>query len=117
MNVGETLKRRLMPFEELFNLKYPAEAAEDPAQLFLFSKFRITAVTTEDHKMNVWNGTHPVEGNSVEHICQAGTKVLVWMVSRFGDVGITDNLVDAHGYDVRIDPSKLVYWQVTRERS
>jgi hypothetical protein len=31
----------------------------------------------------------------------AGTKVRVWMVSRFGDLGITDNLINPTGYDVR----------------
>lgn len=30
-----------------------------------------------------------------------GTKVRIWMVSRFGDVGITDNL-NGHGYCARV---------------
>jgi len=37
------------------------------------------------------------------HICKAGTTVRVWMVSRFGDCGITDNLGnDARGYDAAL---------------
>ncbi len=51
--------------------------------------------------MSVWNGIHPVEENTAKHICKAGTKVRVWMVSRFGDVGVTDNLETPKGYDVR----------------
>jgi len=69
--------------------------------------FKIYADTTKDLEMNVWNGKHPVEENSTSHICKKGTKVLVWMVSRFGDVGVTDNLIDANGYHVRgLDPDK-----------
>lgn len=30
-----------------------------------------------------------------------GTKVRVWMVSRMGDVGVTDNLTNPKGYDIR----------------
>ena len=67
----------------------------------------ITATTKKDFEMNVWNGTHPVEENSKKHICKAGTRVRIWMVSRFGDVGITDNLKDSHGYDARIDVEDL----------
>ncbi len=33
----------------------------------------------------------------------SGTKVKVVMASRFGDVGITDNLNAENGYDARID--------------
>ena len=51
--------------------------------------------------MNVWNGTHPVAENTTKHICKAGTRVMVWMVSRFGDVGVTDNLENPKGYNVR----------------
>lgn len=63
--------------------------------------FEIYAKTTKDLEMNVWNGMHPVEENTTKHICKAGTKVRVWMVSRFGDVGVTDNLKNPKGYDVR----------------
>ena len=115
LKVGESTKRKMLPFDDLFNLKYPAEVDIDPLWLGLFHKFRITATTTEDHEMHVWNGTHPVDVNTTVHTCKAGTEVLVWMVSRFGDVGITDNLVDARGYSIRIDPDKLIYWVITRE--
>jgi hypothetical protein len=63
--------------------------------------YDIYAKTTKDLEMNVWNGIHPVEQNTTKHICKAGTKVMVWMVSRFGDVGVTDNLENPKGYDVR----------------
>ena len=61
----------------------------------------VTAITKKDFEMKVWNGIHPVEENTTTHICKAGTRVRVWMVSRFGDAGITDNLKNPKGYDCR----------------
>jgi hypothetical protein len=116
LKVGESIQLPRLIFYELFNLKYPAEATEDPMQLFLFSKFRITAETATDNEMRRWNGKDSSKDeNFIRHICTAGTTVLVWMVSRFGDVGITDILVDAVGYDVRVDPSTLINWVITRK--
>lgn len=67
--------------------------------------YEIYAKTKKDVEMSVWNGNHPVEENSTTHICKAGTKVRIWMVSRFGDVGITDNITNPTGYGARnIDP-------------
>lgn len=66
-----------------------------------WNKFEIYAKTTKDLEMNVWNGKHPVEENTTRHICKSGTKVRVWMVSRFGDVGVTDNLKNPKGYETR----------------
>lgn len=37
----------------------------------------------------------------------AGTKVKIVMVSRFGDVGITDDLTAEHGYLARVGLEKL----------
>jgi hypothetical protein len=66
-----------------------------------WNKYEIYAKTTKDLEMSVWNGVHPVKENTNKHICKAGTKVRVWMISRFGDVGVTDNLINPKGYDVR----------------
>lgn len=57
--------------------------------------------------MRVWNGKCPVEDNMAYHIAPTGTKVRLWMASRLGDVGITDNLIDPVGYDARIDPEQV----------
>lgn len=110
LKVGERLHKPDLSFEELFNLKYP----EDPDEMMLFHKFEITAMLTKPVVMNVWNGTHPPEKNTRKHTAPKGTKVRVWMVSRFGDVGITDRLEDAHGYDTRIDQGLLVSWTITK---
>ena len=67
----------------------------------------IYAVTTEDVEMHVWNGKHCEDKDFARHICPAGTKVRIWMVSRFGDIGITDNLIDPVGYDARVEPYVL----------
>jgi hypothetical protein len=116
LKVGESIQLPTLSFDDLFNLKYPAEVAVDPLQLFLFSKFRITAETATDNEMLRWNGKDSSKDeNFIRHICPAGTTVLVCMVSRFGDVGITDILVDAVGYDTRIDQSTLINWVITRK--
>jgi hypothetical protein len=116
LKVGESILLPTLSFDDLFNLKYPIEANEDPNWLFLFSKFRIIAETTTDHEMCRWNGKDSSKDeNFIRHICPAGTTVLVWMVSRFGDVGITDILVDAVGYDTRIDQDTLINWVITRK--
>ncbi|MFA5366689.1 MAG: hypothetical protein WC333_02295 [Dehalococcoidia bacterium] len=109
------VKRETLTFDELFNLKYPAEVEQDPTAMFLWGRFEIHARTKKDFEMHVWNGTHPVEKNTTEHICKAGTKVRVWMVSRMGDLGITDNLKDPHGYDCRgVEAEDLYDWEFVR---
>ena len=63
--------------------------------------YEIYATTKKDLNMDVWNGRHPVDKNTKTHICKSGSRVRVWMVSRFGDVGVTDNLVNPVGYNTR----------------
>jgi hypothetical protein len=82
-------------FEDLFELKN----SRDPVCNW-YNKV-ITATTKKDFTMEVWNGNHPPEKNTISHVCKAGTRVRIWMVSRFGDCGITDNLKNPHGYDCR----------------
>ena len=88
-------------FFKLWDLKCIQHWKEDQKHLKNWSSFDIYAKTTKDLEMNVWNGTHPVEENTRKHICNSGTKVRVWMISRFGDVGVTDNLENPSGYDIR----------------
>jgi hypothetical protein len=57
--------------------------------------------------MYVWNGKYSEAKDYANHTCPKGTKVRIWMVSRFGDIGITDNLIDPKGYDARVDPEFL----------
>ncbi len=85
-------------WDKLFDLKNSKE----------WKEMKVYAKTTKEVVMQVWNGKHPVDENTSNHNCKAGTKVLVWMVSRMGDVGITDNLVDARGYSARVDPDKYL---------
>lgn len=63
--------------------------------------YNVYATTTKDIEMRVWNGNHPYDENVTTHVCRAGTRVRIWTVSRFGDVGITDNLENPRGYDAR----------------
>lgn len=111
MNSGESFTVADVKFEELFLLKYPPGVADDPSLMFTYNKFKIFAKLKEDHNMQKWNGHHPVEENIRDYVCLKDTKVLVWMVSRMGDVGITPNLEDASGYECRLDPAKLYDWE------
>ena len=114
----QKINRDSLSFEELFNLKYPVEVATDPTAMFLWGHFEIYARIKKDCEMNVWNGKHPVEENTTSHICKAGTKVRVWMVSRFGDIGITDNLDNPTGYDNRGVAAEDMYdWEIIKIRN
>lgn len=110
--VGDTIKRESLSFEELFNLKYPVESYDfESEHKFIWYKFQITATTLKDFPMKVWNG-HNADPEYTEHVCPTGTKVLIWMVSRFGDIGITDNLTDPKGYDCRgVEEFELTNWE------
>lgn len=73
----------------------------------------VWATLTEPATMRVWDGSHPVEEHTVEHVTPAGATVLVTMASRFGDVGIRDSRLNppCHGYDSRVTPDKLTDWR------
>ena len=90
-------------FFKLWDLKCVQKWKEEQKHLKDWYSYEIYAKTTKDLTMSVWNGKHEpsVEANCKEHICKAGTRVRVWMVSRFGDAGVTDNLTNPKGYDVR----------------
>lgn len=98
---GESFERETLSFDELFNLKYPEECKQDPFQMFLWNKFFIDAKTTIPIKIN-------------EEIHPANTEVRVWMVSRFGDVGITNNMLKS-GYDTRVPIEQLYNFKITKK--
>ena len=64
----------------------------------------VTKPTTLSFYQGYWDENEPV---TVDHEIPAGTTVKVVMWSRFGDVGITDDLTADHGYGARVDPSEL----------
>jgi len=96
-------KRKRITFDDLWLLKCQSHfnitnKTKEPT----WYDFIITAVTKKDFVMEVWNGKSSSDKrNFKNHICKAGSKVRVWMVSRFGDAGITDNLINPNGYDCR----------------
>jgi len=115
MKIDDILKKDNLTFEELFNLKYPVETKIDPKWMFFWSNFHIFAKTNKEFTMNVWNGIHPVDENSSEHICPINSKVRIWMVSRMGDVGITDNFINPKGYDCRgVETDDLYDWEIIK---
>lgn len=112
-NSGEVITRNFISFEELFEVKQP----EEMKYRSLWYNLEIYAKTNKDFTMRVWNQVHPVEGNTTEHTCASGTRVRVWMVSRFGDIGITDNIVNPIGYDCRgVDVEDLTNWEFVKIR-
>ncbi len=56
------------------------------------------------HFTGQWNGTEPVFRGVP---CEAGRRVKIVMVSRFGDVGITEDLSAESGYGARVLLSDL----------
>lgn len=90
-------------FYKLWDIMCVKKWKEEDKDKMSWSDYEIYAKTTKDFTMSVWNGSHDpsVEKNCKDHICKAGTRVRVWMVSRMGDAGITDNLINPKGYDVR----------------
>jgi hypothetical protein len=68
-------------------------------------KYKIHATTTRDITMFHHDPNAPFRYDTpnpyIESICPKGTRVRVWMVSRFGDVGVTDNIENPIGYNVR----------------
>jgi hypothetical protein len=90
-------------FFKLWDLKCIQKWKEEDKDKKDWYDYEIFAKTTRDVEMSVWNGQHEpsVEANCKKHICKAGTRVRVWMVSRFGDVGVTDDMVNPKGYDAR----------------
>jgi hypothetical protein len=112
LNVGETLKRKSLTFDEVFNLKYPIEVKTDPSWLLFYHKFQLFAITNKEFEMNVWDSTTRTNG---KHLCPKDTKVRIWMVSRFGDFGITDNLKDPNGYHCRgVLDTELYDWEIVK---
>ncbi len=90
-------------FFKLWDLKCTKRWKEEESHLKDWYSYEIYAKTTRELTMSVWNGSHnpSVEANYKKHVCESGTRVRVWMVSRFGDVGVTDNLINPKGYDIR----------------
>lgn len=62
-------------------------------------RYMTTKVPMELYK---WNQKHPVDDNTSVVDLPIGTRVKIVMASRFGDVGITDDLSAEYGYHNRI---------------
>ena len=103
--IGRTLTARTRDknpmFFELWDLKHVKSLTNQCKHSKDWYSYEIYAKTTKDVEMTVWNGNHPFEKNTTKHICKSGTRVRVWMVSTFGDVGVTDNLETPKGYEAR----------------
>jgi hypothetical protein len=57
--------------------------------------------------LSIWNQRRANEPEYTEKPLPIGTRVKIVMVSRFGDVGITDDLTADNGYHLRIDIPEL----------
>lgn len=66
----------------------------------------VLATLVEPVKFAKWQG-HYADPEFIVGIWPVGTPVKIVMVSRFGDVGITDDLSAVRGYHARVDLSVL----------
>ena len=64
----------------------------------------VTKPTTLSFYQGYWDKNEPV---MADREIPAGTTVKIVMWSRFGDVGITDDLEAEHGYGARVNLSEL----------
>lgn len=108
MNEEQKLNREKYPiFFKLWDIKCVEKWKEENKDKKGWCDYTFYAKTTKDIEMSVWNG-HNAKPEYSDHVCKAGTKVLIWMVSRMGDVGITDNLKDALGYSARVEADEYL---------
>lgn len=77
------------------------------------------ATLAQNVTMSVWSGKHPVDENSEEYEAYKGDRVLVTMISRFGDVGIRGRDLEpaTNGYHARVEPEHLTDWSRTLDPS
>lgn len=70
-----------------------------------FDTHVITGKLQKDVEMSDWNPTTRLFTR--KRIVTKGTKVRIVMLSRLGDMGITDQLDKNHGYGSRISPNDI----------
>lgn len=63
--------------------------------------------TKEPITLRIWNQRRFGEPEYTDKALPPGTRVKIVMASRFGDVGITDDLTVENGYHLRVDISEL----------
>lgn len=101
---GEVFNAPELSFEDVFSIKYPEGYKEEISLRFFWSKFTIEANINTD-----------VVHFSDNIKILKNDRVRVWMVSRMGDFGITSNLGNPTGYDIRgIKAEELFNWSFYR---
>ena len=70
-----------------------------------------------DVTLGIWNGRHPPQENMTQVVVKKGSTLKIVMISRFGDVGLTNDLDAEHGYHTRVEPDdgSIVDIRWTRE--
>lgn len=63
--------------------------------------------TKEPMTLKIWNQRRHGEPEYTDKPLPIGTRVKIVMVSRFGDVGITDDLTAENGYHLRVNIDEL----------
>jgi len=77
-------------------------------QTWKFRYARLKKDVTGLRYLGRWGKVGNLEGPMMETIpLSAGTLVKIVMVSRFGDVGITERLEDEYGYIIRVELADL----------
>ena len=91
------MPRQLTPAEEeMLRELYEAKAAHKHKTAY--------CTVARPLVLHKWNGSHPPEQNMTDVVVQPGATLKIVMVSRLGDVGLTDDLDAENGYHLRVNP-------------
>jgi len=72
--------------------------------------------TTQELELVDWNGKHPYEENIKTYKVPVGTIMKIVMISRFADIGLTDELNVKYGYKIRVDLDSKAITNIRREQ-
>jgi hypothetical protein len=99
---GEVLEVDKLLWDELFNLMYPIKNTAILRRVYgtIWFNYEITAVCYKQ----------------TNDVVLPNDTVRIWMVSRMGDIGVTKNLVNPKGYDIRTDIDNFRNFKIKRIR-
>lgn len=106
LKVGETLAIDKISISDLMELRFPENYEQRIINRYEpihpIEAYKIIGTLNKPVETIMWNWEHPYAKNTTTKTLPVGTHVRVIMVSRLGDIGITERLEATNGYDARI---------------
>lgn len=106
LKVGETLAIDKISISDLMELRFPQNYEQRMISRYEpihpIEAYKIIAQLNKPVETIMWNWQHPYAQNTISKTLPADTLVRVTMVSRLGDIGITEQLDATNGHDARI---------------